>query len=1209
MNKHKIIKPTAYLCLLVFILFACNSDFSEKHKTVALERDSISAPILIKAGNFDVISLDSVPPSEAIMLSKEPTPIKTPIGFFISMQNINTPQGLALSSILAGHKDKLGNLWFGTSGNGVSKYNGKSFTNFSSAHGLIHNLVECVMEDRQGNIWFGTTGGISKYDGIAFENFTTEQGLTDNDIRSMFEDSKGNIWSGSVIGIDRYNPLNKNSDEDLFVNYYKLDGDQENYFTTIIEDRQGYLWFGNDNGVIKYDPSAKAIGKEAFTDISESLGIQGQFVNDLMEDKDGIIWVATNSLVCRYDPSKEGTSSKAFQHFTTAEGLVDNKVFCITEDNTGNIWFGTKNGISQFKKADNSFFNFTKEQGLANNEVVCITEDNSGSLWFGTYGGGLSKYIGQSVIEFTQKQGLKGKTVLSIAGDDKGNLWFGASNGGINNYKLDEKGKGAGIFINYKERKGLANQSVLAITTDKKGNLWFGNNDGISKFNGQGLTTYRTEQGLTDYNVTVLYIDIEENIWVGTFDGGVIKFDGKSFTNLTVEKGLVHKTIWGILEDKNGIIWIATRGGLSRYDGKSFMNFTRAQGLPDNKLSSIIQDQSGNIIIGSWGGGVSIIRSNEVEKLAIPGNLSDNESVFENFSTAEGLANDVVYSILEDREGNIVIGTNVGLTILKGGIGDKGNNIAKDGIENYNEKTGYPIKDITTHTSMYCDSQGIIWAGTGDKLVRFDYGSVNRSTKAPNVAIENIRINNEPISWRSLQRGLKPIDLDPQKTYETPSHITDELLVFGRKLSLTEFDTLVNKFRDIQFDSLRPFYNIPKNLVLPYSKNNISIDFVGIETTRPNLVRYQYKLEGYDKDWAPMTDKSTASFGNISEGDYTFLLKARSPDGIWSEPLKYSFEILPPWYRSWIAKLLYLMLIFSGIYFYDKQQRKRLLIKEKQRIIKRELENAKEIEKAYTELKLTQRQLIQAEKMASLGELTAGIAHEIQNPLNFVNNFSEVSNELIDEMNEEMDKGDIDEARIIATDIKQNLEKINHHGKRADAIVKGMLQHSRKSTGIKEPTDINTLADEYLRLAYHGLRAKDKSFNSKMETDFGENIGIINIVSQDIGRVILNLITNAFYVVDQKKKQRPEGYDPTVCVSTQRIDSNVVISVKDNGSGIPKKVLDKIFQPFFTTKPTGQGTGLGLSLSYDIIKAHQGELKVETIEGTGTTFSIIIPAG
>lgn len=269
-------------------------------------------------------------------------------------------------------------------------------------------------------------------------------------------------------------------------------------------------------------------------------------------------------------------------------------------------------------------------------------------------------------------------------------------------------------------------------------------------------------------------------------------------------------------------------------------------------------------------------------------------------------------------------------------------------------------------------------------------------------------------------------------------------------------------------------------------------------------------------------------------------------------------------------------------------------------------------EEALTELQATQKQLIQSEKMASLGELTAGIAHEIQNPLNFVNNFSEVSNELIDEMNSEIEKGDFDEAKLIANDIKQNLEKINHHGKRADAIVKGMLQHSRSSTSTKEPTDINKLADEYLRLAYHGLRAKDKSFNATMKTDFDETIGKINIIPQDIGRVILNLITNAFYVVNEKALSAvttptAAKYEPTVSISTKKINNKVEINVADNGNGIPQKILDKIFQPFFTTKPTGQGTGLGLSLSYDIVKAHAGELKVETKEGEGSIFRVILP--
>ncbi len=276
-----------------------------------------------------------------------------------------------------------------------------------------------------------------------------------------------------------------------------------------------------------------------------------------------------------------------------------------------------------------------------------------------------------------------------------------------------------------------------------------------------------------------------------------------------------------------------------------------------------------------------------------------------------------------------------------------------------------------------------------------------------------------------------------------------------------------------------------------------------------------------------------------------------------------------------------------------------------------------ELEKALEELKATQGQLIQSEKMASLGELTAGIAHEIQNPLNFVNNFSEINKELLEEMSEEIEKGNLDEVKLIAKDVIENEQKINHHGKRADSIVKGMLQHSRSTSGIKEPTDINALADEYLRLAYHGMRAKDKTFNVTMKTDFDESIGKINVIPQDIGRVILNLITNAFYAVQvetqnyaspQQAPRKQPDYNPTVIVSTKNTGTHVKISVDDNGNGIPQAAIDKIFQPFFTTKPSGQGTGLGLSMSYEIVtKAHGGELKVDNKPGEGVRFTIILP--
>ncbi len=308
---------------------------------------------------------------------------------------------------------------------------------------------------------------------------------------------------------------------------------------------------------------------------------------------------------------------------------------------------------------------------------------------------------------------------------------------------------------------------------------------------------------------------------------------------------------------------------------------------------------------------------------------------------------------------------------------------------------------------------------------------------------------------------------------------------------------------------------------------------------------------------------------------------------------------------SLLVAVGFLLIISTIIYRNNKHRRKAYSLLKSQKL---EIDHQKQkLEATLAELKSTQAVLIHTEKMASLGELTAGIAHEIQNPLNFVNNFSEVNKELIGEMKEEIEKGNLEEVKTIANDIEANEEKINHHGKRADAIVKGMLQHSQASAGKKEPTDINKLADEYLRLAYHGLRAKDNSFNVTLNTDFDESIGNINIIPQDIGRVLLNLYNNALYAVNEKNQKNIEGFEPTVSVSTKKLRDKVEIKVADNGNGIPQKIVDKIFQPFFTTKPTGQGTGLGLSLTYDIVKAHGGEIKVETKDGEGTTFIIQLP--
>lgn len=1249
MPNYGTIDPISYKTLLVImslvLVVSCQSAPNDYPKTIHSSTETVSAPEIIKAGKFTVNNLDTLPSPQVIRLSELPQPVKKTANFYVTMQNFNTHEGLALSSIIDSYKDKAGNIWFGTSGNGVSMYNGKSFTNYSSAHGMIHNFISTIAEDQKGNIWFGTYGGASKYNGIVFENFTIKEGLISNDVRKIFIDSRENIWLATVGGVSRYNPTTQDSTGKFFINFTAEDGLIDGSIIDIMEDKNGFLWFGGA-GVSKYDPTAEENGEITFVDFSERMGIQNEIVNTLLEDKEGIIWFGTGEYLGRYDPAKDKLPEKAYTRFTVSDGLVGNFVLCSLEDRDGNLWFGTKGGVSKYDKSDGSFLNFTTEQGLADNQIQSITEDDSGSLWFSTYGGGVNKYDGRSVVEYSNEQGLPGKAIYAITEDDQGTLWFAPLDGGLVAYRKNDRDDFAGSFTNYTAEQGFTQNTAYTSVTDQNGNLWFGTTSGLVKYDGLHYTIYTTEQGLWDDYINALSLDRQGNLWIGTFNGGVSIFNGKSFTNFSTGQGLVHKTVWNFLEDKTGIIWIATRGGLSRFDGKQFMNFTKAQGLPDNKLSTIMQDSEGNIITAGWGGGVSIIRKHNVEKLAMPDADQANDNIFEHFSTAEGLANDVVYNVLEDKDKNIIIGTSYGFTILRGGISTDDGKIAKNSIEIYNEKTGYPIKDISHIYSMYEDSRGIIWAGTGNKLVRFDYSGVRRRKNAPAIFIQHIEVNNETVSWHTLDQTRSTNDKVKQYEHLVQPYVVDELLTFGRKLNMSERDTMVNKFSNVLFDAVSPFTGIPQNLVLPYNKNDIRFDFIGVETARPHLVRYRYKLDDNAKEWSPITDKATASFGNIYEGSYIFIVQARSPDGVWSEPLRYSFTVLPPWYRSRYAYLFYTLIFMGGVYSVHRVQKARTIRNEREKTQQRELQQARKIETAYRQLKAArkkekaqskeieeayhkmeialnnlqsaQEQLVQQEKLASLGQLTAGIAHEIKNPLNFVNNFSEVSVELIEEAKEEIisknsnGKTDSTEILILLDNIKLNVSKIYDHGRRADSIVKSMLEHSRGGNGNMEPTHLNGLVKEFVNLAFHGMRARKNPINVDIELNLDESIGEVPLIADDFSRVIINLCNNAFDAMREKiggeenaNCKKTESYSPKLTVRTEKANRSVIIEIQDNGPGISEEIRDKIMQPFFTTKKGTEGTGLGLSITSDIVKAHGGSMNLESESGR-TVFRIKI---
>ena len=585
-----------------------------------------------------------------------------------------------------------------------------------------------------------------------------------------------------------------------------------------------------------------------------------------------------------------------------------------------------------------------------------------------------------------------------------------------------------------------------------------------------------------------------------------------------------------VAEDPMGNIWIANDGGLTKFDGKVLTNYGPSDGIGNIVGAITISSKDSLILIGS-SAGVSKLPFREID------------SPRPKFTT-------------------------------------------------YSKMNGFELVPNTffSNSKILEDSFGMWLTEIAKGIVRFD-PKVFKDFKAPVLELKNIRVNNTEVLW-SLFTNRN----DRESTRRRATN--ESYLKLGKAPHPRQIGELYEEFGNIEFDSLSQDGFIPVNLILPYTNNNLTFEFSTISPSFGKFSKYRYFLEGYDRNWSPFNASGEAYYGNIPEGAYTLNVEALSTFGTIST-LSYPFRVLPPWWRTWWAYLLYFIGLGLAVRWIYQIQKNKLIAKEKEKTQAKELAQAKEIEKAYHQLKSTQAQLIQSEKMASLGELTAGIAHEIQNPLNFVNNFSEVSTELVEEIQEartkNQDKIDIELENEILGDIKQNLEKITLHGKRADAIVKGMLEHSRTNKGEKTSTDLNALVDEFVRLSYHGLRAKDKSFKADFKLDLDPHLPKVHVVASDMGRVILNLVNNAFYAVNEKNKSRIEGYLPEIIVKTTTTKSpfGVEISISDNGPGIPDSIKDKIFQPFFTTKPTGQGTGLGLSLSYDIVKAHGGELRVK----------------
>lgn len=1026
-----------------------------------------------------------------------------------------------------------------------------------------------VGQDKEGFIYTGTSTGLQKFDGVNWKILSSPIQDYNTNVRTTYLASDGTYYYGSISD---FGIVTTDSSSNSLLSSLIEFLPEEIPFNDIwsIRESKGKIYFQSREAIFIYSPDAEE------------------------QQKSIRIWKPDTDFM--YSFSLEDTyytHQSELGLFRESKGILD-------------LIPGSE------------FFGQDRVQ-------VLLPYKKSGEFLVGAFAGGLYHYDGVDFKPFRtdidsllQSRSLYKALALP-------NKTYALSVLGNGFFIIDQEGK---TVSHFNTKNSIPDQSVYAFHLDNTQNLWVGTNTGLSKIE---LFSPVTRFDSNEYEVgNVLSLNAYgEDLYMGTSTSilyidqadGVIKkvnnlpntqvFDMEQESDQLISSGSglyeirkdnarlipgteAYQTTSVLISKKHpGYIFLGGNFGL-----QIFKRTTDASGTYEYQdigaidgvnrgIYTIVEDTSGEI----WGG----TQAGYLYRVQIPktasGNLDISSAMVKEYTDKDGI---------QGLSGTAVA---IGGKVYTSGI--EGFFYFDSSSESFKKDTIFSFSDEIADINL--DTYGLGGNQFGDVILVFKEekrlaklqpdGSYILQEFPFNLITARFSTGNytesDGVFWFGTDEGLLRLDpnLDYKTDYPTP-------LYFNAVNSGDELMTLPDFYGDA----------VPELL---YKNNNISFTYVSPFFIKEKRIQYQTFLEGLDEDWSEWNSKTSREFASLPFGTYTFRVKAKNTFGTISDEIAYSFEVLPPWYATWWAYMLYLLGLGLVVYGLVKIQTRSILASEKLKNQDKALAQAKEIEKAYEDLKATQSQLIQSEKMASLGELTAGIAHEIQNPLNFVNNFSEVNTELIDEMVEEIKKGDYEEVLALSKDIKENQQKINHHGRRADAIVKGMLQHSRTSSNEKEPSNINAIADEYLRLSYHGLRAKDKSFNATLNTDLDDTIGKINIVPQDIGRVILNLITNAFHAcIERSKEEKKKGdtqYQPTVWVSTKRLGNTVEVAIRDNGNGVPDRVKDKIFQPFFTTKPSGEGTGLGLSLSYDIVRTHGGELRLDTKQGEGATFTISLP--